>query len=128
MKARLFFFMLAAFTLVSSVGAQGTLQFNQALLINAGSGVLTVPTGKVWKIVAGASQAQSLSSNRPFTINLNGITNHFVFRSQDGNSNPITTTMNPFPYWVPAGTTVELPAISAGGFRSLSVIEFNIIP
>lgn len=108
--------------------AQGNLQFNQVLLLAAGGGQQTVPTGKIWKLTAGSSQGQSLNSARPFYLLINDLQNHFVFRSQDGNNQPTTSSNTTFPFWVPGGTTVEVPAVSAGGFRSVSVIEFNIVP
>jgi hypothetical protein len=41
------------FFLCNSLGsllAQGTLQFNQVIVVNSNSGTLTVPVGKVWKV------------------------------------------------------------------------------
>jgi len=125
-KLRTFF--VAVCICLPAIGfSQANLQFNQVLLLAAGGGTLTVPDGKVWKMTSGTAQGQSLNSARPFYITINGTQNHFVFRSQDGNGQPTTSSNTTFPFWLPAGATVDIPAVSAGGFRTVSVIEFNVI-
>lgn len=50
MKYRFFLLIMLLFS--NGLCAQGNLQFNQVLVINAQSGLQTVPAGKVWKITS----------------------------------------------------------------------------
>ncbi len=46
--------LVTAFCFLVSVAAfaQGSLQFNQAMIVTAGDGVVTVPANKVWKVMS----------------------------------------------------------------------------
>lgn len=96
------------------VTAQGNLQFNQVLSLDANSGgnPVTVPAGKVWKIESVAFS----SNNAYFQIQWGGV-NYFVLN----NSTPYAN----LPYWLPSNESVSLVAnVNA----KVSIIEFNVVP
>ena len=102
--------------LFSALGlkAQGNLQFNQVLSLDANSAgnPVTVPSGKVWKIESVAFS----SNNAYFQIRWGGV-NYFVLN----NSTPYAN----LPYWLPSNESISLVAnVNA----KVSIIEFNVVP
>jgi hypothetical protein len=126
--------------LCSLLYSQGNLQFNQVKLVST---IETVPAGKVWK-VEGATFAggsvfcvggppgpgntycgnqilQSYGFIGVMSFDINGQSNHI---SHLGYSSSSSTQLSPFPFWLPAGSTLA----ASTNMRYLSVLEFNIIP
>jgi hypothetical protein len=120
--------------------SQGTLQFNQVLLVNSLS---TVPAGKVWKVEGimyngGAPYALTQASfvllgtqaQRGFyglaRFNINGqtvdIPSAISHDATMGIASP--TALSWFPMWLPSNTTLQ----PVTNIRYFHVIEFNIIP
>tara|TARA_Y100000385_G_C12562894_1_gene412936 strand:- start:131 stop:466 length:336 start_codon:yes stop_codon:yes gene_type:complete len=94
--------------------AQGNLQFNQVLILDANSGgnSVTVPAGKVWKI-----ESVALSNNNAyFQIQWGGV-NYFVLN----NSAPYEN----LPFWLPSNESISLVA---NVNSKVSIIEFNVVP
>ena len=100
--------LILAIAFSSASFAQGNLQFNQVIVIDAtGIGAShTVPVGKVWKIEAA-------------TPVLNGI----VYLN---NTVLATGNTNNTPFWLPANYTSNIS--SSGGIGKVSIIEFNVVP
>ena len=137
--------LLYIFILFFSFGiySQGNLQFNKVITINGfatpgannndgmreySHGTLTVPEGKVWKITY-AVLAQSFTTNTGVNGNiLRGgikIGENLVYITQESQPN-----QNPF--WLAEGTyqmnIFHSGGNARGGYYSLSIIEFNIVP
>lgn len=96
------------------LSAQGNLQFNQVLSLDASSAgnPVTVPAGKVWKIESVAFS----SNNAYFQIQWGGV-NYFVLNN--------TTPYANLPYWLPSNESISLVAnVNA----KVSIIEFNVVP
>jgi hypothetical protein len=115
------------------------LQFNQVKLVST---VETVPVGKVWKVESasfaggsvfcvggppagatvycGSQALQNYGIVGVMSFNINGQTNYISNLTHSG----ISTQITPFPFWLPAGSTLA----ASTNMRYLSVIEFNIIP
>jgi hypothetical protein len=124
---------------LNSVFAQGSLQFNQVLLVSTAS---TVPANKVWKIEAlaynggapFASQSASysfiFSGTRGFDciarflINGNPVVIPTTYLQNNFNSTSGANFPFSLPMWLPAGTTLNPQT----NISYLSVIEFNVIP
>jgi hypothetical protein len=109
-KLLLLFFFFTALNL----NAQGNLQFNQVLSLDANSAgnPVTVPAGKVWKIESVAFS----SNNAYFQIKWGGV-NYFVLNN--------TTPYANLPYWLPSNESISLVSnVNA----KVSIIEFNIVP
>jgi hypothetical protein len=106
-------FLLTAFLSINSF-AQGNLQFNQVLILDAStSGIAhTVPAGKVWKI---ESVAMS-SNNAYFQIQWAGLSFFIVNTS---------SAYNNLPFWLPSSAAVTFIASAT---TKVSVIEFNVVP
>jgi hypothetical protein len=122
--------------------AQGNLQFNQVKLVSSQE---TVPANKVWKVESatffgGTPICLGSGPNAPcaggnligsgflgeMAFNINGQTNYIYsnFGQPNSSASYSSVGLNPFPLWLPAGST-----LAAGtNMRFLSVIEFNIIP
>lgn len=131
-----------AFCLFSfGMNAQGTLQFNQVLLINAASGTVTVPSGKVWKIESYNPSAAkrylyfasygnvnwSSGTPEPCTGAINGSVslNYYTTDLCPSSENSVfinqqkTNVSNTTNTWLPQGTTVlitETPCYSGASF------------
>ncbi len=124
---------------LNSVFAQGSLQFNQVLLVSTAS---TVPANKVWKI-----EALAYNGGAPFASGANSYNHLFNGnRGFDGiarfliNGSPVvlpvayltntfnaTSSVNPnftFPMWLPAGSILTPQT----NISYLSIIEFNVVP
>ena len=96
------------------LSAQGNLQFNQVLTLdaNVGGNAVTVPAGKVWKIESVAFS----NNNAYFQIQWGGV-NYFVLNN--------TTPYANLPFWLPSNESVSLVAnVNA----KVSIIEFNVVP
>lgn len=102
--------------------AQGSLQFNQVLLLSTNSNgqSWTVPAGKVWK-VSSASVSGNFSSF--MAIGLNG-TSYWYTPNYSVDQGRFSLTL---PLWLPAGTVLNLPFPNTVD-RFASVIEFNVVP
>jgi hypothetical protein len=112
MKKSFLFFVFII--LLGGVHAQGNLQFNQVLNLDAlptGS-TYTIPSGKVWKIESVALSA----NNAYFQIQYSG-TNYYVLN----NSVPFSN----LPYWLPSAISVTFVGSSSA---KVSIIEFNVVP
>ncbi len=129
MKYRFFLLIMLLFSI--GLCAQGNLQFNQVLVINAQSGLQTVPAGKVWKITSfytgGGAYYGNWTSNTTATWSVtnpnpcNGATSGTVsvrriqkFRCPSGNNrvlvNGTELDMDGTKglVWLPAGATLSL--------------------
>ena len=142
MKTRLLFLLFIAFTL--GLEAQGDLQFNQVLNFDlvipseSGFGIkssivpLTIPTGKVWKVVsASVNTGPNTTLNTTIKAQLR-LDEVLIFIIDTASSFSLG---NVLPMWLPAGEhSIELlyywgsSSTSAGDVNGkLSVIEFNIV-
>jgi hypothetical protein len=139
------FIFLSIFLYFNGLSAQGTLQFNQVLLLQtsqSGSVLLgTVPAGKVWKIEAAGGVPQNFCRCR-FSFDVTSSTANSAFSIGwllEGNEwrrwekeQETSSTI-----WLPAGTPVSTTCSNCCGsgytcpstvYRYLSIIEFNVIP
>jgi len=105
--------------------AQGNLQFNQTLLLNAsinGTSQWTVPAGKTWKIESMGCYATTmyvyLNNSIAFEY-IGDFNNNFgaYYRGSDASA-----------IWLPAGTILGHSSSNSSAFRWFSILEFNIIP
>ncbi len=112
--------------------AQGTLQFNQALVLTAQAqssctSCWTVPAGKVWKITGFSCNSTALPSMYINGLEGSGLVGDFFNNSSSSFWGP--RYGNPkFPIWLSAGTTLGF----GNGTSSMNTIfygiEFNVIP
>ncbi|MDG1428407.1 MAG: hypothetical protein P8H56_09350 [Crocinitomicaceae bacterium] len=105
---------ILAITFSSLSFAQGNLQFNQVLVLDAtpAGNLVTVPADKVWKI-----ESVALSNNNAyFQIQWGGL-NYFVLN----NSSPYAN----LPFWLPSNESISLVA---NVNSKVSIIEFNVVP
>lgn len=123
------FFGLSFFfsTFFMKVHAQGSLQFNQAIVFSSSnnSNVLlgTVPANKVWKLVGyGTSADNYFVCNFSLDGSNAWIRSGSVYKNGSNYDYKVETS----DLWLPAGTTVY--ALSCSYYRWINVIEFNIIP
>lgn len=116
----------------SKLNAQNTLSFSRAILV--GPTVDTVPANRVWKVESYMQSNVSLTNQTngggcsnpawqsPFYIN------QYMYYNTAWIGNGISSFYQgnhiPFPFWVPAGTTLKTTC--AGHY--LSVLEFTIQP
>ena len=120
------FFFFIALSFSSLAFSQGNLQFNQVKLVSSQE---TVPVGKVWKV---ENLMQSNVNSGVMLINPTRIfACSYNVNGKDcfiGNTTASSTNISPnsgsFPFWLPAGSTLE----AGGNMHYLSVIEFNIVP
>jgi beta-galactosidase/beta-glucuronidase len=119
-----FLFLLVLFFL-GSYDAQGNLQFNQVLLLNAASNnstQWTVPAGKTWKI-----EAMGTYTSTMYVYLNNNIAFEFIGDFNNNNGAYYRGSDAPA-IWLPAGTVLGHFTNNASAFRWFSIIEFNIIP
>ena len=105
---------ILAITFSSLSFAQGNLQFNQVLVLDAtpAGNLVTVPADKVWKI-----ESVALSNNNAyFQIQWGGL-NYFVLN----NSSPYAN----LPFLLPSNESISLVA---NVNSKVSIIEFNVVP
>jgi hypothetical protein len=119
------FFGLVLIFFMNFFQAQGNLQFNQTLLLNASSNSTaqwTVPAGKTWKVESMGCYAPTL-----FVYLNNSIAFEYI---GDFNNNQGAYYRGPDAgaIWLPAGTILGHSSSNASAFRWFSVLEFNIIP
>jgi len=105
--------------------AQGTLQFNQARLLEGSQGncptCWTVPAGKVWKI---GSVTCSSGNTMYYVVNNRqlGLLATLGYATND------PRYITPFPMWLPAGATFGYNGMSNNQAITFFVLEFNVIP
>lgn len=150
---KILYYLMICFALGASVKAQGTLQFNQALI--QGDVQTTVPAGKVWKVTAIYGKESICYNLAPLYTSfdspalmagfyVNGVeissfrkflsTTAYYTGSNCISSYPYSVSEftslnyesdpNILPIWLPAGTTVK----TIGPNVFISVLEFNVIP
>ncbi|MDA0309231.1 MAG: hypothetical protein O3C46_00780 [Bacteroidetes bacterium] len=104
---------------------QGTLQFNQAILLEGNqsncSTCWTVPAGKTWKV---GSASTSTSSSFHFFVN----NRQLGLISGPNTSTTDARFANAFPFWLPAGSTLGYVGLSSGHNVTFFALEFNVIP
>ena len=88
------------------------LEFSQAILVE--NSTMTVPSGKVWKVVSVQRSGYSVNNNR---IEINGQLVYVGGATSAGNAT------GSFPIWLPAGSTIA----ASQYVQFLSVVEFNLI-
>jgi hypothetical protein len=119
------FLLLLVLVFFGSFNAQGNLQYNQTLLLNAsinGASQWTVPAGKTWKIESMGCYATTmyvyLNNSIAFEY-IGDFNNNFgaYYRGADAGA-----------IWLPAGTILGHSSSNASAFRWFSILEFNIIP
>lgn len=120
---------LAVFLLCGNgLFAQGTLEFNQVLLLgtasNSNVNLGTVPSGKVWKITGMGTEA-SYYYSCPVSFN-GGANTAFRLGAIDAYNGNYQVQNALDDIWLPAGTSIT--AQSCSYYRWFSIIEFNIIP
>lgn len=113
---------------MAGLQAQGTLQFNQVLMVST---VDTVPANKVWKVTSALSTSQlhNCCSNGATSTSMlvNGNTIYISGRSYSDNAGEGNQSFGDYtsmPVWLPAQTSLAAGANTL----SLSVIEFNVLP
>jgi hypothetical protein len=134
-----FIIILFLVTTANYLKAQGNLQFNQVINLEAWSTTnmggyyiaevnFTVPAGKVWKIEGATSNCTTGNGSGVITL-----TNTSTNRNY-GNILPVGSTTSDHPIWLKSGFTGKLSSSAgscyynnSGGFI-VSVIEFNIVP
>jgi hypothetical protein len=119
------FFGLVLIFFMNFFQAQGNLQFNQTLLLNASSNSTaqwTVPAGKTWKVESMGCYAPTL-----FVYLNNSIAFEYIgdFNNSQGS---YYRGSDAGAIWLPAGTILGHSSNNASAFRWFSVLEFNIIP
>lgn len=119
-----FLFVLVLFIL-TSYNAQGNLQFNQVLLLNAtanNTAQWTVPAGKTWKIETMGSYSSTMHVylNNSIAFEYIGDYNNNFGAYYRGSDAPAL--------WIPSGTVLGHSSSNASSFRYFSIIEFNIVP
>jgi hypothetical protein len=122
MKTFLFLLVLVFF---GSFHAQGNLQYNQTLLLNASSNSTaqwTVPAGKTWKVESMGCYAPTL-----FVYLNNSIAFEYI-GDFNNNQGSYYRGSDAGAIWLPAGTILGHSSNNASAFRWFSVLEFNIIP
>lgn len=104
--------------------AQGTLQFNQALLLESSASncqtCWTVPAGKVWKLT---SASGNTGNGVNIWINNKGLGLITSYASQTG-----FVYHNVFPLWLPAGSTLGYSNLGSNSNAAFWGIEFNVVP
>ena len=132
MKNLFLIIVLSTLTLLGK--AQGSLQFNQAKLVNT---IDTVPSGKVWKIesiIYSSSIVDAQTWEYTGTIN-NSISDKIIINgnlvtvrkssssASYGSSNSLLWEQK-LPIWLNQGNTIS----SSNGVLYVNVLEFNITP
>ena len=122
MKKQLLFLLALCFS--TFLSAQGTLQFNNAVLLEGNQSTCTacwtVPAGKVWKVT-------SISSNHSGIARLfiNGRELSYMSRYSNGTE---AYWLMDFPFWLPSGTTLGYNGLSSNRNITFFALEFNVVP
>jgi hypothetical protein len=107
------------------INSQGTLQFNQAVLLEGNQSncsiCWTVPAGKTWKV---GSASTSTSSSFHYFVN----NRQLGLISGPNSSTTDSRYANVFPFWLPAGSTLGYVGLSSGHNITFFALEFNVIP
>lgn len=134
-KSILYFFALLSligFGFSNQANAQGSLQFNQALLVSSQNQDIcntcwTVPANKVWKITGFSTNSNNIGS-----ISINGLEGGYLLGRSFSNSSSSYATGRwhepVFPIWLPAGSTLGFQNIGSNRNIHFYGIEFNLIP
>jgi len=105
--------------------AQGSLQFNQALLLESSasscSSCWTVPAGKVWKIT-------SASGNSSNTVRIWLNSKELGFLGNHAASYAGFDAHLIFPLWLPAGSTLGYSNLGSPRNAAFWGLEFNVLP
>jgi hypothetical protein len=128
-------------TLAASAAAQtdSELRFSRVVLVE--NVAQTVPAGKVWKVESalynggapfclGAANCgpntQVRGADGLMTFVVNGLSVHIPSNTyyNSNPTNPSSSTHNSFPFWLPAGSTLQ----ASTNVRYLSVLEFSVVP
>lgn len=122
MKKQLLFFLMLCFSALLS--AQGSLQFNNAVLLEGNQSTCTtcwtVPAGKVWKVT-------SMSTNTSSLATLYANNRELGFLSQVTSQND-SRWVYQFPFWLPAGTSLGYSGIGSNRNITFFALEFNVVP
>jgi beta-galactosidase/beta-glucuronidase len=107
------------------MNAQGNLQFNQVLLLNATANnpsQWTVPVGKTWKIETMGSYSTTMYVylNNSIAFEYIGDFNNNFGAYYRGSDAPAL--------WIPSGTVLGHSSSNGSAFRYFSILEFNIVP
>lgn len=112
-------FLLIAFIfcLNSESKAQGNLQFNEVKIISlpTGNTTITVPAGKVWKVI-------NSSNNNVQVVSINGVALSLIMPNNYNNSSPNN------PIWLQGGMVVGFGYNASSTAYAINIIEFNIVP
>ncbi len=115
---------LLAFCLSVMASAQGSLQFNKAVLLEAHqsdcASCWTVPAGKVWKVTSMSTNSSNLAS-----IHVNGYTLGFLSRSTTQSE---SRWVIEFPLWLPAAATMGYTNLGSNRNITFFALEFNVVP
>ncbi len=115
-----------------SLRAQGSLQFNQALVMSSQnqtncSTCWTVPANKVWKITGFTSNSNDVAS-----MVINGLEGGYLWGQAYSNSSISYAYARwhvpTFPIWLPAGSTLGFLGLGPNRNILFYGIEFNVIP
>jgi hypothetical protein len=134
-KSILYFFALLSligFGFSNQANAQGSLQFNQALVLSSQNQAncntcWTVPANTVWKITGFTSNSNDIAS-----LVINGLECGYLW-GQAFNNTSISYAYGrwhvpTFPYWLPAGSTLGFIGLGPNRNIIFNGIEFNIVP
>jgi hypothetical protein len=84
----------------------------------------TVPVNKVWKLESAVYSGYNMDYNNWASTLINSVSVTFIpFSFYDGNAIARAPISTAFPFWAPAGTTVQ----PTGKTSMISVIEFNVL-
>ncbi|MEI6766614.1 MAG: hypothetical protein WCM76_13355 [Bacteroidota bacterium] len=127
MKKKFYSFCIALFVFAlagySAMAQSKTLTFNQVLILTNGTSY-TVPVNKVWKLESAVYVGIYMDYSTFATAIINSTAVCLIpFSFYDGNSYARTPISTAFPFWAPAGTTVQ----PTGKTSMISVIEFNVV-
>jgi len=123
---------LIGFGFSNKVKGQGSLQFNQVVLVSSQNQDIcntcwTVPANKVWKITGFSTNSNNIGS-----ISINGLEGGYLLGRSFSNSSSSYATGRwhepVFPIWLPAGSTLGFQNIGNNRNIHFYGIEFNIIP
>ena len=119
-KIILISFLILTCNLFYAQSTSYNLGFSQAILVEGTS--LSVPSGKVWKVV---SVQRSEFNDYTARIEIDGNDIYVGGGYQDGvtQNQRVTKFSETFPIWLPSGTTIK----AGQGVQFVSVVEFNLI-
>ncbi len=114
-----------------SLKAQGTLQFNQVLLLENSTtsctACWTVPAGKVWKVEMASSNSENLVSLWLNNKEVGTWSSRFYTNTSSSWWGMRYDNMK-MPFWLGAGHVLGFSNLGSSRNISFSVIEFNVVP